>query len=98
MTHDELINSINALATGENAEAVATITKEVDGLYTTIDTATRLHDEDAKKIETLNDTNMKLFLRVTGSPAEQKEEEKPEETLDDFIAKIANPDTNEKEK
>lgn len=91
MTHEELTKAINGLATGENAETVANIGKEVDALYTTIDAANKLHGEDEKKIASLNDTNMKLFLRVTGKPPEDNPPEH-EQTLEEFIRDLATPE------
>lgn len=89
MTREELANAINGLATGENAEAVANVRSEVDALYTTIDAANKLHNDDQKKIASLNDANMKLFLRVTGSPGSPEPDPEPEQTLDDFVKTLA---------
>lgn len=75
MTKEELLAAVKGFATGENADTVASVTNEITALYTTIDTANTLHQQDAKKISDLNDTNMKLFLRVTGNAPEQKQEE-----------------------
>lgn len=87
MARDELTDKIKKLATGDNAETVASIADEVGALYDTIDAATKLHEQDAAKINQLNDTNMKLFLRVTGDPAKDPDPE-PEQTLDDFVNTI----------
>lgn len=95
MTHEELTNAINGLATGDNAELIASIGSEVDALYTTIQTAADQHAADQKEVAGLRDTNMKLFLRVTGNPPEEKKEEEHEQTLDEFIKQLATP---EKEK
>lgn len=91
MTHEELISAINGLANGENAETIASIGSEIDALYTTIDAANAAHEADTKKISDLNDTNMKLFLRVTGKPPEEQDPPEKEQTLDEFIKELATP-------
>lgn len=73
-----MTEKIKGLATGVNAETVAALVDEVGALYATIETASKLHEEDTKKINNLNDVNMKLFLRVTGDPP--KEDPEPEKT------------------
>lgn len=79
MSRDELLKTIDSFATGENAEQVANARAEIDGLYTAIDAANKIHADDTAKIEKLNKDNMSLYFRVTGQKADPEPEEHEEQ-------------------
>lgn len=90
MTREEVLKTIDGLATGENAEQVAGLRSEVDGLYSAIDAGAKLEEENKKKIEKLESSNRWFYMQMTGKqPEEQHEEEKPRGLDWDTIIKNA---------
>lgn len=89
MTHEELTNAISELVTKPELAAAnaASIIKEVDALYTNVDSLTTQAEENGKKIRELQDANIKLFLAQTGKPMGNQDDEE-ELTLEDFAKKI----------
>lgn len=68
-----------------SVDLLAEIKKDTE----TLDSVHAQHMAAQDKIRELQDTNYKLFLRVTGNPGtEQQEEEKPEQAFDDAIGAI----------
>lgn len=77
MTYDEFktrFTSIIGNPDTAQAESVGFLS-DVEKDYTTLTSMTKKSDDDDKRIRELQDTNQKLFLSVTGSPEEEKEEE-----------------------
>lgn len=77
MTYDEFktrFTSIIGNPDTAQAESVGFLS-DVEKDYTTLTSMMKKSDDDDKRIRELQDTNQKLFLSVTGSPEEEKEEE-----------------------
>lgn len=55
--------------------------KDVEADYNTLDSVNKQVETDTEKIRSLQDTNQKLFLAVTGTP-DESEEEKEDNPID----------------
>lgn len=83
MTYDEFKTRFTALISNPDtvqAESVNFLS-DVGKDYATLDSMTKKLNDDDKRIRDLQDTNQKLFLSVTGSPAED-EPEKEDNPID----------------
>lgn len=76
MTYDEVKTRITALVGNPDTaqENAVTLLSDLEKDYTTLDSMTSKVSESEKRIRDLQDTNQKLFLSVTGQPAEEEEE------------------------
>lgn len=82
MTYDEFKARFTGIIGNPDtaqAESVSFLS-DVEKDYTTLASMAKKSDDDDKRIRDLQDTNQKLFLSVTGAPAE--EEEKEENPID----------------
>lgn len=78
MTYDEFKTRFTAMIGNPDtiqAESVSFL-EDVEKDYTSLDSISKLHESDEKRIRDLQDTNQKLFLSVTGQPTEEDEKEK----------------------
>lgn len=82
MTYDEVKTRITSLVGNPDTaqENAVALLSDLEKDYTTLDSMTSKVSESEKRIRDLQDTNQKLFLSVTGQPAE--EEEKEENPID----------------
>lgn len=86
MTTEELNALLAQAADPNNAPvALATLKDKVTDLITASSNAAIKAQEDAKTIQDLRDTNMRMFLRVTGEAGGQEEHE---ETVDELNARL----------
>lgn len=83
MTREELLQTLTNIGTSEDAgdrrNLLASVTDEVNALFTAnenLTSANTKYDEDIKKLQ---EYNMQLFLRV-GGQTKQKEEEPQKQT------------------
>lgn len=77
----------------ESATLAASLIKQVDDDYTSMESLKKEMIEKDNKIKSLQDTNMKLFLQVTGQESpEQSQEKTPEEKVNDFWAQFTKED------
>lgn len=80
MTYDEFKTRFTTLVGNPDtaqAESVSFL-EDVARDYTSLDSMTKAHEADEKRIRDLQDTNQKLFLSVTGAlPQEEEKEENP---------------------
>lgn len=77
MTYDEVKTRITALVGSPDTaqESAVALLSDLEKDYTTLDSMTSKVSESEKRIRDLQDTNQKLFLSVTGQPAEEEEKE-----------------------
>ena len=77
MTYDEVKTRITALVGNPDTaqESAVTLLSDLEKDYTTLDSMTSKVSESEKRIRDLQDTNQRLFLSVTGQPAEEEEKE-----------------------
>lgn len=77
MTYEEVKTRITALVGNPDTaqENAVTLLSDLEKDYTTLDSMTSKVSESEKRIRDLQDTNQKLFLSVTGQPAEEEEKE-----------------------
>ena len=95
MTFDEYKSSIMDLIKDPDTALtkVDDVFKELQGdLETKASVEAKVAEQD-ERIRTLQDTNMKLFLKASGEPEKEPEPEQPktiEEKLDDLVKESAN--------
>lgn len=80
MTYDEVKTRITELIGNPDTaqENAVGVLKDLEADYTNMDSMTAKVAEQDEKIKTLQDTNQRLFLSVTGQADEpEDEEEKP---------------------
>lgn len=86
MTYDEY-TKLAGTVTADNAPAVLkTMLEGIKTDLTELETARAGIAEKDTRIKDLQDTNMKLFLSITGTSEEEKEEE--EKTPEDYRAEL----------
>ena len=91
MTYDEY-SKLAGTVTADNAPAVLkTMLESIKTDLTDLETARAGIAEKENRIKNLQDTNMKLFLSITGSSESEKEEEEktPEDYRADLVKEIA---------
>lgn len=78
MTYDEVKTFVTDLVTNPDTAGEKSIQflKDLETDYTTMTSLAEQHKTDEERIRTLQDTNQKLFLSVTGQPKDDPEEEK----------------------
>ena len=79
---DKITNMIKNPETG--GEAGAELIKSITEDLSTIDSMKAQLSESEKKIRELQDSNVKLFLSVTGQSKQEEEEEEKPETIEEF--------------
>lgn len=79
MTYDEVKEKITGLISDPDkaAENAVGLLSDLEADYTSMSSMAEKSKADEARIRELQDTNQKLFLSVTGSPAEAEDE--PEE-------------------
>lgn len=84
MTREEFKTLLAGAANPDTAaDSLTAISDGVDALYTELDAASAKSAEDAETINQLRDSNMRLFLRVSGNEPDDEPEDK-EETVDEM--------------
>ena len=87
MKKDELKNLIKAAANPDNAaEALANLSTAIDSIFDDIEARTTEAAKLTEQVNSLRDSNLRLFLRVTEGQKQEPEEESP----DKFITEIKN--------
>lgn len=84
MTFDEVKERITGLISEPDkaAENAVGLLDDLKNDYTTMDSMAEKSKADDTRIRELQDTNQKLFLSVTGQPAEKDEPEEKEPGID----------------
>lgn len=85
MKSEKLITLFKQAADPDHAaEALATLFTEVEGMEESVDTLTADKTTADERIRSLQDTNMKLFLKTAGEVPDDKEEPEltPEQEFD----------------
>lgn len=80
MTIEEVKTRVTDLVSNPDkaTESAVGLISDLEADYTTLSSMTEKVSEQEARIKDLQDTNQKLFLSVTGQPAEEpEEEEKP---------------------
>lgn len=81
-TRDEMTALLRAAAAPDTAaEALTTISAEITEMFDTMDANKAAMDQMTGQIAGLRDSNMRLFLRVTGDAGKPESDEDPAEKL-----------------
>ena len=88
-TRDEITAILRDAANPDKAaEALTTLSSEINEMFDTIDSSKGAIDQMTGQIAGLRDANMRLFLRVTGSGEPENKEEPEKDKFAEFQANI----------
>ena len=88
MTREEFKALLAGAANPDTAaDSLTSISDGVEGLFSELEAASAKASSDAETINQLRDSNMRLFLRVSGSEPDDEPDEK-EETVDEMKSRL----------
>lgn len=91
MTYEEVKTAVQSIVSSpdEAATLAAPLLEAIRGDYSTMENLAGEVSQQAERIKSLQDTNMRLFLQVTGEPQQTEEpEQTPTERADAFWARF----------
>lgn len=88
MDQAQFRNAIQQAFTDKSAETLLSLNDEAGALYAHISSIEAENEAYKSKIAELQDTNQRLFLRITGEPKAPENEEPEEVTFEQFINKM----------